>query len=159
MLAWLLVAAAAVTSLYCRRHAHLAAPWRRVLQSRAALASLVVLLLLAALGLLDSLHFRARLNGSDAYSNEVLSVLDLGLGHLRAHREETYSAPFATRLYAKEQIETADGKSLRDFPRLPTAAGISRTSRGGRATSPCGRPAASPLRWGSAGWPAGPCAR
>ena len=118
VLVWLLVASAVVYFLYCRRHAHLAAPWRRVLQSRAALASLAVLIVLAAAGLLDSLHFRPRLNGGDAYSNEVLSVLDLGLFHLREQREKTYSAPFATRLYAKEQIDTGDGKSVRDYPRL-----------------------------------------
>ena len=121
LLLWLLVAGALAYVLYCRRRAHLAAPWRRVLQSRAALASLVVLLAFAALGLLDSLHFRPRLAGTDAYSNEVLSLLDLGVAHLRANREKTYSAPFATRLYAKEQIETADGRTVRDYPRLAHA--------------------------------------
>ncbi|HYX64099.1 MAG TPA: ABC transporter permease [Burkholderiales bacterium] len=118
VLLWLLVAAAAAYFLYCRRHAHLAAPWRRVLQSRAALASLVVLAAFALVGLLDSLHFRPRLEGTAAYSNEVLSLLDTGLSHLRANREKTYSAPFATRLYAKEQIETAEGSTVRDYPRL-----------------------------------------
>lgn len=118
VLLWLLVAAAGIYFLYCRRHAHLAAPWRRVLQSRAALASLVVLGAFAAAGLLDSLHFRPQLAGSRLYSSEVLSVLDVALSHLRTNREKTYSAPFATRLYAKEQIETPAGKSIRDYPRL-----------------------------------------
>jgi len=118
LLLWLLVAAGVVYFLYCRRRAHLAAPWRRVLQSRAALASLVVLAAFALVGLLDSLHFRPRIDGGGAYSNEVLSVLDLALTHVRTHREKTYSAPFATRLFAKEQIETPDGKTLRDYPRL-----------------------------------------
>ena len=118
VLLWLLVAAVAAYFFYCRRHAHLVAPWRRVLQSRAALASLVVLAAFALVGLLDSLHFRPRLEGPAAYSNEVLSLLDTGLSHLRANREKTYSAPFATRLYAKEQIETAEGSTVRDYPRL-----------------------------------------
>jgi peptide/nickel transport system permease protein len=118
LLLWLLVAAAGGYFLYCRRHAHLAAPWRRVLQSRAALASLVVLAAFAVVGLLDSLHFRPRVSGSNAYSNEVLSILDSALAQLRANREKTYSEPFATRLYAKEQIETAEGKAVRDYPRL-----------------------------------------
>ena len=118
VLLWLLVAAVAAYFFYCRRHAHLVAPWRRVLQSRAALASLVVLAAFALVGLLDSLHFRPRLEGTAAYSNEVLSLLDTGLSHLRANREKTYSAPFATRLYAKEQIETAEGSTVRDYPRL-----------------------------------------
>jgi peptide/nickel transport system permease protein len=118
LLLWLLVAGALGYFLYCRRHAHLAAPWRRVLQSREALASLVVLAAFAIVGLADSLHFRPRLPGTDAYSNEVLSVLDLALAHLRANREKTYSAPFATRLYAREQIEMPDGRTVRDYPRL-----------------------------------------
>src|SRR5690242_12011955 len=118
LLLWLLVAGGLGYFLYCRRRAHLAAPWRRVLQSRAALASLVVLTIFAAVGLVDSLHFRPRIAGSDAYSNEVLSALDLAVAHLRANREKTYSAPFATRLYTKEQIETPDGETARDYPRL-----------------------------------------
>ena len=52
ILLWLLVAAALAYFLHCRRHAHLAAPWRRVLQSRAALVSLVVLAAFAAARLL-----------------------------------------------------------------------------------------------------------
>ena len=51
------------------------------------------------------------------YSIEALSVLDLALSHLRERRERTYSAPLATRLYSKEQMEL-DGKTVRDFPRL-----------------------------------------
>jgi peptide/nickel transport system permease protein len=69
-------------------------------------------------GLADSLHFRARLKEADAYSPEVLSVLDLALGHLRERREKTYSSPLATRLYAKEQIDLPGGGLARDFPRL-----------------------------------------
>ncbi|HUN67271.1 MAG TPA: ABC transporter permease [Burkholderiales bacterium] len=122
LLVWLLVAAAAGYALYCRRHAHLAVPWARVFRSPAAMASLVVLAAYAVLGLLDSLHFRPALEqkagAPDAYSSEVLSVLDLGLAHLRGRSEKTYSAPLATRSYAKELIERPDGRQLRDYPRL-----------------------------------------
>jgi peptide/nickel transport system permease protein len=122
VLVWLLVAAAAGYALYCRRHAHLAYPWSRVFRSPAAMASLVVLGAYAALGLLDSLHFRPALEqkagAPSAYSSEVLSVLDLGLARLRRSSEKTYSAPLATRSYAKELIERPDGRQLRDFPRL-----------------------------------------
>jgi peptide/nickel transport system permease protein len=121
-LVWLLVAMAAGYGLYCRRHAHLAAPWRRVFQSRAAMAAVVVLAAYAAVGLLDSLHFRPALERKPgepaAYSTEVLSLLDLGLAPLRGRSEKTYSAPLATRSYAKELIELPEGKQLRDFPRL-----------------------------------------
>jgi peptide/nickel transport system permease protein len=112
VLLWLLVAAVAVYALYCRRRPHLAAPWKRVFQSKAAVVSGVVLGLYLLAGLADSLHYRA------AGSVEVQSLLDRALVVLRQKAEKTYSAPLATRLYAKEQIETADGKHVRDFPRL-----------------------------------------
>ena len=60
-LVWLLVAAAAGYAFYCRRHAHLSVPWRRVFQSPAAMASTIVLAAFLAVGLLDSLHFRPQL--------------------------------------------------------------------------------------------------
>ena len=122
VLVWLLVVVAAGYALYCRRHIHLAVPWRRVFQSPAAMASTVVLAAFLVIGLLDSLHFRPQLEQKSgepkAYATEVLSLLDLGLSHLRGRGEKTYSAPLATRSYAKEQVELPDGKQMRDFPRL-----------------------------------------
>ncbi len=123
VLVWLLAAAAAGYAWYCRRHAHLAAPWARVFRSAAAMASLVVLGGYVAVGLLDSLHFRPALerkapDAPKAYAGEVLSVLDLALAHLRGRGEKTYSAPLATRSYAKEQVELPGGKVAREFPRL-----------------------------------------
>ena len=86
------------------------------------MAAVVVLGAFVALGLLDSLHFRPPLEQKAgeprAYSSDVRSVLDLALAHLRVRSEKTYSAPLATRSYAKEQVELPDGRQLRDFPRL-----------------------------------------
>jgi peptide/nickel transport system permease protein len=122
VLVWLLVAAAAGYAFYCRRRPHLAVPWARVLRSPAAMASAVVLAAYLTVGLLDSLHFRpalARQAGERAaYSSEVLSVLDLALAHLRGRGEKTYSAPLATRSYAKEEVALPGGGVTRDFPRL-----------------------------------------
>lgn len=127
VLVWLLVAAAAGYALYCRRHAHLAAPWARVFRSAPAIASTVVLAFYLGIGLLDSFHYRPELpaRGADAgkgapkaYAVEVLSVLDWALPHLRGRTEKTYSAPLATRSYAKEQVELPGGKTAREFPRL-----------------------------------------
>ena len=117
VLLWLLIAAVACYAWYCARRPHLAAPWRRVFQSKAAMVCSVVLACFVILGFLDSLHYRPRLEGGQGYSPEVLSVLDLALKPLRERRERTYSAPLATRLYAKEQMQI-DGKMVRDFPRL-----------------------------------------
>jgi peptide/nickel transport system permease protein len=123
VLLWLLLAAVAAYAWYCARRAHLRAPWQRVFQSKAAVVSAVIVAGYLAIGILDSLHYRPRLQGSGSagtapvYSIEALSVLDLALSHLRERRERTYSAPLATRLYSKEQMEV-DGKTVRDFPRL-----------------------------------------
>jgi peptide/nickel transport system permease protein len=123
VLLWFLVAAAAGYGWYCAWRPHLSAPWVRVFRSKAAVASCVVLACYFAVGLADSLHFRQRLERLDAasdeaYSPEVLSVLDVALSRLRERREKTYSAPFATRLYIKEQVELTSGKQTREFPRL-----------------------------------------
>src|SRR5688572_9325611 len=118
VLLWLLIGAVAFYAWYCMRRPHLAAPWKRVFQSKAAMACAVVLGCFVIIGFADSLHFRPRLSGEGvSYSPEVLSVLDLALTKLREQRERTYSAPLATRLYAKEQIQV-EGKTVRDFPRL-----------------------------------------
>jgi peptide/nickel transport system permease protein len=123
VLLWLLVAVVAAYAWYCRQRPHLRAPWKRVFQSKTAVVSSVIVVCYAGVGLADSLHYRPRLEmaGSSAsgplYSLEVVSLLDLALSHLRERRELTYSAPLATRLHAKEQMQV-DGKTVRDFPRL-----------------------------------------
>ncbi len=86
------------------------------------MASSVVLCAYLAVGLPIRFTFAPQLEqkaGDKAvYSTEVLSLLDLGLAHLRGRSEKTYSAPLATRSYAKEQVELPDGRQMRDFPRL-----------------------------------------
>jgi peptide/nickel transport system permease protein len=122
-LVWLLVAAVAAFAWYSARRPHLAAPWARVFRSRAAVASSVVLAAFVLAGLLDSLHFRPALAAKDAqapvaYAVEVRSVLDVALAPLRNRNERSYSAPLATRLYEKQNLEQPGGGTLRDFPRL-----------------------------------------
>lgn len=125
--------------LYARRKPHIATPWRRVFSGRIAAASAVVLLAFVAVGLLDSLHFRLPLednggSGEVHYAVEVLSALDVLSGPLRTQVEKTYSAPFATHLYAKETVEQADGTQIREYPPLQyggahlAAAGLDRTT-------------------------------
>ncbi len=122
-LVFLLVTVITVFALHARRHEHLRAPWRRVCASRMGMVSLVIILCYVVVGLLDSVHFREPLkqqggNGEVFHSVEVLSLLDLVLRPLKEHSEKTYSAPFATHLYAKETLELADGRRVRDYPRL-----------------------------------------
>ena len=123
LLIYLLVAVIVAFIFYARGREHLRSPWRQVARSRMGMAALVVLLVYVAIGLLDSVHFREALDsrGEGAehhYSAEVLSVLDVVLTPLRERVEKTYSAPFATHLYAKETMELPDGSTVRDYPRL-----------------------------------------
>jgi peptide/nickel transport system permease protein len=121
-LVFFLLAAGIASAWHIRRHEHLLLPWKRVAKSRIAMVSLLVLSLFFAVGLLDTLHYRAALpqtnGGEKIYSPEVLSVFDRLVGPLRTHTEKTYSAPFALTLYAKESVTDAQGNILREYPRL-----------------------------------------
>ena len=121
-LVFLLLAACIAGAWYIRQHEHLLLPWRRVARSATAMVSLLVLSLFLLVGLLDTLHYRAALpetnGGGKVYSPEVLSVFDKLVEPLRMQTEKTYSAPLALTLYAKESIGDAQGRVLRDYPRL-----------------------------------------
>ncbi len=122
-LVFLLVACAVGAGVYVGRREYLMASWHRVGESRAGMAALTVLAAFVAIGLLDSLHYRPRLEAaagqpSNVYSNEVRSALDALLQPLKAGTEKTYSAPLATHLYARETVELADGSQARVFPSL-----------------------------------------
>jgi peptide/nickel transport system permease protein len=127
ILVWLLVAAIAAYFVHVRRAPHLLVPWRRVTRSASGMSALVVLAVFVVVGLLDSLHYRPALErqggkGETIYAVEAVSLLDALASPLRVHRERTYSAPLATRAYARETLEVpqADGKvkQAREFPRL-----------------------------------------
>ena len=118
-LIYVLIAVVAAFVWQVRRHEHLAAPWRRVVHSAGGMASLVVLAFFAAVGLLDSVHFRPALEtknaGARVYSVDVLSLLDVVTGNLRKRQEKTYSAPLAAHLYAKETVERPESAQTREF--------------------------------------------
>ena len=121
-LVFLLIAVGILSAWWIRKHPHLTLPWQRVAQNSLAMVSLLVLSLFITVGVLDSLHYRAALpgknNGQTIYSPEVLSGFDALVSGLRSRTEKTYSAPLAAYLYAKESIETPDGKMKREYPRL-----------------------------------------
>jgi peptide/nickel transport system permease protein len=126
--ALILLLLATVTALVwlARHNDTFRAPWRQVMASRTGAATALILAVYIGIGLLDSLHYVERLpaaTGQSAgqpaqYSGEVLSALDRLLQPLRENVEKTYSAPFATHLYAKETTQGPDGREIRDFPRL-----------------------------------------
>jgi peptide/nickel transport system permease protein len=122
-LIFLVLGAVIAYVLYVRRREHLAAPWRRVARSAAGMCAAVVLAFYLGVAVLDSLHFRPRIENKDpkapsAYSVEVRSVLDTLLADLRTRNEKTYSAPLATRSFQRETVELPDGKVAREYPRL-----------------------------------------
>jgi peptide/nickel transport system permease protein len=122
-LVFLLVAVTLATAAYVRRHEHLRKPWRRVAQSPSGMVGAVFLAFFVVVGLLDSLHYRARLDNpapgaQGAYAVEIKSVLDRLLETLRQRSEKTYSAPLAYQGYAKETLELPDGRQAREYPRL-----------------------------------------
>ncbi len=122
----LLLAGAVAAAWFSAHRPLLRAAWAKVGASRPGMAAATILVFFVLVGLLDSLHYRLRLedtrDGQAVYSVEVLSLLDALATPLRERVEKTYSAPFATHSYAKEtvEIEGGDGqkRQLRDFPRL-----------------------------------------
>lgn len=121
-LVWLLLASGVALGVLIARSPPLRAAWGRVGANRIGMASATVLLAFMAIGLLDSLHYRVALEGKPGeptrYAIEVLSVLDAVAAPLRTKNEKTYSAPFATRLYAKEAMDVPGLGTQRDYPRL-----------------------------------------
>jgi len=123
LLLFLLLAVLALYAWQARRRPHLAAPWRRLARRPAAMAAAVILSAFVAVGLLDSIHFRPLLptqtpGAAPQYAPETLSLLDQLLRPLREQKEKTYSAPFATHLYAMESVEVSAGRIVRLYPRL-----------------------------------------
>jgi hypothetical protein len=118
----LLLAVVAVLVWLARNNETFRAPLRQVWANPMGASTALILAVYAAIGLLDSLHYVERLPdapGKEAqYSGEVRSALDALLTPLREKVEKTYSAPFATHLYAKETVTGPDGREVRDFPRL-----------------------------------------
>lgn len=122
-LVFLLVAVVIVSAWYIHGQEHLRAPWRKVARSRYGMCSLVVLSVFVAIGFLDSLHYRPRLDahqgdGRVNYAVEVRSLFDALVEPLGRRPEKTYSAPLAAYSYAKETVDRPDGSEAREFPRL-----------------------------------------
>ncbi len=117
-----LLSAVAALVWLARNNETLRGPWRQVMKHPVGAATGLILSIYVGIGLLDSLHYVERLPGPEGkpaqYSGEVRSTLDWLLQPLRDNVEKTYSAPFATRLYAKETVAGADGRETRAYPRL-----------------------------------------
>jgi peptide/nickel transport system permease protein len=101
-------------AFYLRGKDHIKRPLQKISSNKIGMVSLALLLFFILIGLLDSIHFKA----AGDKSNEIISLLDYWATPLREHGEKTYSAPFATTLYSKEMITSADGSTHWNYPRL-----------------------------------------
>ena len=126
ILIYLLLAVILLAVLSIRKHAHLKAPWKSVLQRKRGVISLMILLCYVAVGLLDSFHFRSAIENDKSteeqhYATEVLAVLDLVIMPLREQVETTYSAPFATRSFVREMHQADKTQLNYDYAKLQYA--------------------------------------
>ncbi len=112
ILIYVLVIAISAFIVYTTKHKHLRAPWKLVFQRRLGMAAFLILMAYVCIGLLDSVHYKKGDNP------EIISLFDDLVAGLRTREEKSYSAPFATHLFAKEMIEQADGSQIRGYPRL-----------------------------------------
>jgi len=121
-LLYLLLIALTAFVVYVLRTPHARGPWRRVFSSHVGMAALVILCAYLVVGVLDSIHYRPAVPGGKPghtrYSPEVLSLLDRIVAPLREHSEQTYSAPFATRLYTRQVVTGPQGKKRQVYKRL-----------------------------------------
>lgn len=93
---------------------------RQVLTNRMAVLSFGILCMYAAIGLLDTIHFKT-VSPSNPSGGSIQSVLDVLCQPLIERTEKTYSAPFATHLFSKESVLTPDGRTVQAYPRLKYA--------------------------------------
>jgi peptide/nickel transport system permease protein len=118
---WLLAAAVLAYGWRVKGQAHLRATWRRVLRDPVAASSGVVMALFLLVTLADSIHLRRALPSADgaiAYDTRTLSALDLLLERQIAMREVSYSMPLGTQGFNKHSVADAQGRVVRDHPRL-----------------------------------------
>ncbi len=122
---WLIFAMTVVYAWRVARNPNARRVWRRVFVAPTPMCASLVLAVLVLIGLLDSIHFRPRVDAvadgkgsvEAVYSGDTLSLFDLAAGRLRDSREKSYSAPLAYRGFGKESIEVG-GVATRDYPRL-----------------------------------------
>ena len=91
--------------------------WRTIMRSKVAMAASVVLSAYFLIALVDSVHFKVKVDQAqgalievpEPLQGQVLSLLDVGLAHLMVQQERTYSAPFALQEYATSVVYNEQG--------------------------------------------------
>lgn len=124
ILIYFLVCGFIVFVSYIRQQPHLAEPWGLVFKNKIAMSSAVILCFFVVVGLMDSIHFRTKVDSNQtpiSYSANMVSLLDVSLENINNKTEKTYSAPFSAFSYAKENFINENGVKYRAYPRLKYA--------------------------------------
>ncbi|MBN2647608.1 MAG: ABC transporter permease [Thiotrichales bacterium] len=102
--------------------------WRKVFESKMAMATGLILAVYFAIALIDSVHFKVHAPEAEtapspwhalvepALYDKTLSLFDLATQHLMLSTERTYSAPFALQEYSSSVVYTEDGVSQAYLP-------------------------------------------
>lgn len=113
-LIFLLAILALIAVFFMLNNANSKRPLRELAHNRVGMISLTILLFFAAIGLIDSIHFKT----TTANSTAIISVLDYWGDHLKNNSEKSYSAPFSAYAFSKEYLTLPDGSKVWDYPRL-----------------------------------------
>jgi peptide/nickel transport system permease protein len=113
---WLVFIGTVCYGVHVMHTPNLRSTWRRVFAQPAPMSAAILLAVFVAIGLADSVHFRARIDAAN-YDSEPRSFLDLLLAHELESREKSYSAPLAYASLSKEAI-VEEGRVVREFARL-----------------------------------------
>jgi peptide/nickel transport system permease protein len=97
-----------------RKNPTLLEPWKKVIQKPLNIFVMMLLSGFILIATLDSIHYT---NGT----GQTKSVLDALVKESIEHQETSYSAPFALYGFNKETFTQADGRVIRDYPRLKYA--------------------------------------
>lgn len=123
-LIYLLLFLSVIAAIVLRKNRQFMSQWYRVFHSKAGSIAAVVLVFYVFIGVLDTVHFHPVQEIDDnqqiVYSTQVISVLDWLMQDIKNNTEKTYSAPFASHLFVKENIEV-NGVTVREYPKLKYA--------------------------------------
>ena len=107
---------------YVRKTKDILETWKHVFKSKTGIISIVVLAFFLLIAILDSIHFKEKIENENndliSYSSEIKSVLDLILLPTYQNAEKSYSSPFSSNLYSKETRILENNIEQRVYPKL-----------------------------------------
>lgn len=99
--------------ILAKKHPSYQRSFRMILSHSMGMISSIILICYVSIAVLDSIHFKSKINDQ----TQVISILDRLLLPMLIHDEKSYSAPMSRHLLSKESV-WRDGKMQRVTPRL-----------------------------------------